>query len=269
MTEQSTQKVIVSLTTIPPRMDKVTDTLNSLLQQTRTPDQIILNIPRTYRRSSYTYSSLPSVPAGVDIAVSDQDYGPATKLLPTLKHFKGQDVAIAFCDDDRIYPKSWLSNLLDNSVRHPDECITVSGGLITQIEDYYRFINRPNPQFLAPLYRRIYSFRKRRPVPGGVVDILGGFGGVLVRPDYFDDAVFAIRDEFITLDDTWISGHLARKGIPIRVAEGAEIPSARDVADVSSLKDFKTGAMNQNAIDVACIRYFRETYGIWQVGRTA
>lgn len=255
---------IISLTTIPPRMDRIGDTLASLLNQSLTPDRVILNIPKTYRRAAYHYDVLPTVPSGVEVMESDIDYGPATKLLPTLRAFAGQDVNIAFCDDDRLYPRDWLRTLVDNAKRHPNECITVSGGLISQIEAYYRYINRPQPAFLAPLYRRIYALKKRRPVPGGRADIVGGFGGVLVRPSFFDDDVFAIREEFITLDDTWISGHLARSGVPIRIAEGAEIPAARDVADVSSLKDFKRGAMNQNAIDVACIQYFREIYGIWK-----
>jgi GT2 family glycosyltransferase len=262
-------KVIVSLTTIPPRMAKVTETLHSLLAQSVAPDHILLTIPRAYRRSEYAYSELPPVPNGVEIMISDQDYGPATKLLPTIRRFQGQDATIIFCDDDRIYPASWLANLLENAKRHPDECITVSGGLISQIEAYYHWVNRPNPKFLAPLYRRIYALKKRRPVPGGLADIVGGFGGVLVRPEFFDDKIFSIREEFITLDDTWISGHLARRGVKIRIAAGAEIPAARDVADVSSLKDFKRGAMNQNAIDVACIHYFRNTYGIWHKGQTA
>ncbi|MEI6572522.1 MAG: glycosyltransferase [Alphaproteobacteria bacterium] len=260
---------IISLTTIPPRMDRIGDTLASLLAQSLKPDRVILNIPKTYRREAYRYDALPVVPAGVEVLVSDVDYGPATKLLPTLRAFAGQEVNIVFCDDDRLYPRDWLSTLVENAKRHPHDCITVSGGLISQIEAYYRYINRPQPSFLAPLYRRFYALRKRRPVTGGRADIVGGFGGVLVRPSFFDDAIFTIREEFITLDDTWISGHLARSGVAIRIAEGAEIPAARDVADVSSLKDFKRGAMNQNAIDVACIQYFRETYGIWKPGETA
>lgn len=255
---------IISLTTIPPRMDRIGETLEALVGQSLKPDRVILNIPRTYRRPTYTYEALPAVPSGVDILISDIDHGPATKILPALKAYQGQAVNIVFCDDDRLYPHHWLENLVANARRHPGECITVAAGLISQIEAYYTYVNQPRPRFLAPLYKRLYALKKIRPEPGYTADIACGYGGVLVRPDFFDDTVFDIRDEFYTLDDTWLSGHLARRGITIRVAEDADLPHARDIADLSSLKDLKTGALNQNAIDVACIRYFRDTYGIWK-----
>ena len=255
---------IVTLTTIPPRMDRLGDTLASLLGQSLAPDRIILNIPRRYRRPEFTYDTLPKLPTGVDLQMVDQDYGPATKLLPTLRAYAGQNVNIIFCDDDRIYPKQWLSNLVANSKHFTNECITVAAGLIDQIEAYYHYVNRPKVKILAPLYRKIYALKKRRPIPSHLADIACGYGGILVRPEFFDEEVFKIRDEFYTLDDTWLSGHMARRGIKIRVATNAELPQARDIAEVSSLKDLKTGALNQNAIDVACIRYFRDTYGIWK-----
>ena len=85
------------------------------------PDRVILNIPKTYRREAYRDDSLPVVPAGVEVLVSDVDYGPATKLLPTLRAFAGQEVNIAFCDDDRLYPNNWLSTLVENAKRHPHD----------------------------------------------------------------------------------------------------------------------------------------------------
>lgn len=255
---------IVTLTTIPPRMDRINETLASLLGQSLAPDRIILNIPQHYRRPDFAYDTLPKLPSGIDLNITDQDYGPATKLLPTLRAYHGKDVNIIFCDDDRIYPTQWLSNLVENSKKFPNECITVAAGLVDQIEAYYHYVNKPKSKFLAPIYRKIYTFKKRRPVTSHFADIACGYGGILVRPDFFDDEVFNIKDEFYTLDDTWISGHLARLGIKIRVAENAELPSARDVADVASLKDLRQGSLNQNAIDYACIQYFRNNYGIWK-----
>ena len=255
---------IISLTTIPPRMNLLGDTLASLLAQSLVPDRIVLNIPKRYRRPEFVYDTLPSLPVGVDLEIADLDYGPATKLLPLLRSCNGQDVNIIFCDDDRIYPINWLSNLIENAKQFPNECITVAAGLIDQIEAYYHYVNKPKSKILAPLYRKIYTFKKRRPIPAQLADIACGYGGILVRPEFFDEEVFKIKDEFFTLDDTWFSGHLARRGIKIRVATNAELPIARDVADISSLKDLKQGTLNQNAIDFSCIQYFKNTYGIWQ-----
>jgi GT2 family glycosyltransferase len=176
-------------------MDQLGSTLASLLNQSRQPDRVILNIPRTYRRENFTYANLPRVPDGVEIIITDVDCGPATKLFPTIRQFKGENVNIVFCDDDRLYPVNWLSNLVENALRHPGECITVAAGLISQIEAYYHYVNRPNPAFLAPLYRKIYAFKKRRPEPSRTADIACGYGGVLVRPEFFDEKVFSIPQD--------------------------------------------------------------------------
>ena len=40
--------IIVSLTTIPPRFKYLHNTINSILNQTITPDKIVLNIPIKY-----------------------------------------------------------------------------------------------------------------------------------------------------------------------------------------------------------------------------
>jgi hypothetical protein len=41
-------KYIVSLTTIPSKMDNLYLTIDSIIQQTIVPDKIILNIPKVY-----------------------------------------------------------------------------------------------------------------------------------------------------------------------------------------------------------------------------
>jgi hypothetical protein len=73
------------------------------------------------------------VPAGVNICLVDTDYGPATKALPAVEQYNSQDVAILFCDDDKVYDHSGAQRFLDASQAHPDCCIVEEGG---DVADY-------------------------------------------------------------------------------------------------------------------------------------
>ena len=52
-------KLILSLTTIPPRFPYVGENLTGLLKQTAEIDSINLYIPKQYKRFSYDESELP------------------------------------------------------------------------------------------------------------------------------------------------------------------------------------------------------------------
>jgi hypothetical protein len=61
----------------------------------------------------------------------------------------------------------------------------------------------------------------RRPVrEAGYVDILQGLGGAVVRPEFFDDAAYDIPEVIWAVDDVWLSGILAKNGVPICLPKG-------------------------------------------------
>ena len=39
----------------------------------------------------------------MDIRIAEQDLGPATKFLPAVEEYAQEDVAVIFCDNDKIY----------------------------------------------------------------------------------------------------------------------------------------------------------------------
>ena len=92
--------LIISLTTIPPRMAMIGPTLRALLAQTANVSEIRLNIARKYRRFDFDPATIPSYPEGIRVCLVDEDFGPATKVLPTVRAHAGEDVEILFCDDD-------------------------------------------------------------------------------------------------------------------------------------------------------------------------
>jgi hypothetical protein len=107
--------VIVSLTTIPERLPTVIFTIESLMQQASQPDRLILwlneklgdKIPALLRRQTRR---------GLEIRLAD-DIGPHGKLIHALKEFPGCTIVTA--DDDTIYPRFWLGELLAAHEREP------------------------------------------------------------------------------------------------------------------------------------------------------
>jgi hypothetical protein len=274
--EADMPKTIVSLTTIPPRFDKIGQTLRDLTRQNAQIDEIRLNISKTYRRFPGELPSLPEVPEGVKIVMCDQDFGPATKVLPTVQATRGTDSNILFCDDDQPYEPEWAANLLAAAKQHPKTCIVGKGyDLDTRpLGHRYKVTNAPMPRALKRhkgvgyrLQRLLTGFttKPRAYVADGYVDILEGYRGALVRPDFFPDEVFDIPDILWTVDDPWLSGHLTRNGIPIWFLSSAKTyarPYQAHFADRLGKYVYKDHGRLK--ADTACIDYFRETYGIWQ-----
>lgn len=108
-------KIIVSLTTIPSRLQYLETCINSLKGQTVAPDKIMIHIPRLYSRfqtgieASQIHSScLPYV------FYLDHDYGPGTKLMGCISQLSSsqlQESLLVLVDDDQIYHPYFLEDL--------------------------------------------------------------------------------------------------------------------------------------------------------------
>ena len=78
--------IYVSLSTIPARLKNINKTIESLLNQTRKPDKIFVNVPLKYRRFSETVESeqIPKFNNSIVEVTRCEDCGPGTKLLGSL-----------------------------------------------------------------------------------------------------------------------------------------------------------------------------------------
>lgn len=260
-------KTVISLTTIPPRMDKIGPTLQSLLEQSAKIDEIILWIPLSYRRAEFQEFTLPVVPQGITIRRADHDYGPATKILPALKLFAGEDVRIIYCDDDRVYNHDWAQRMLDCSDRHPGECIAEAGEVVESLYRKYK-ATFPRYHFLKYATLGITSHFHRKKIrelnPGlGLADVCKGYGGVLVRPEFFTPVVFDIPDIMWTVDDIWLSGNLRINGIPIRQITRRENSAKSEAAFIDPLVSYIYLDHGRERANMMCVRYFQEKHGIW------
>ncbi len=275
--------LIVSLSSIPSRFDKLGPTLDCLLSQTAQIDRILLHIPESYRRFPDWDRVLPDVPEGVEIVRVPRDLGPATKVLYAAKAFRGQDVDILLCDDDRRYKPNWAQAFVAGRAEHPDACIAIAG---FEADRYGQSAMRDRTQprartrsraldlgfqakmvkeFLFPPVERKYLREPTRRLfrASGYVDCFEGFGGALVRPEFFDDAAFEIPDVVWAVDDVWLSGCLARRGVPIWVLADEYDTQHTPAGITDALHKAEIEGADRDAANKAAIAYFQQTYGVW------
>lgn len=270
-TERMT-RVVVSLTAIPPRFPYLDEVLQAFLRQTLKPEAILLNIPQQYRRESFNPVEAPAVPQGVTLNRVEQDFGPATKVLPTVQKYRDQDVLIFFCDDDRIYDRQVLERFVAAAEQHPECCITEEASdvsLLTRIRHTgTRFPRAYPPKNWLYRLRRAASlglWKPLRPRVSGFTDVLEGWGGVMVRPSFFGDEVYDIPDPLWLVDDFWLSGHLTTRNVPIWLEAGGTasvevLDQCKHFALITQVVD----GMDRVALNTACVRHFQDTYGIWR-----
>jgi hypothetical protein len=110
-------KFIVSFTTSPTRINKCSQMIHSILDQTRKPDLFLLNIPEKFARTGETYIVPKYIRKSLTVNRIQYDYGPATKLVPTVmyltdstreREFDPDHTRIIYLDDDIAYPKRMI-----------------------------------------------------------------------------------------------------------------------------------------------------------------
>ena len=263
---------IISLSTIPPRFEKIGTALDSLLAQTLPAQEIRLYIPRAYRRFPDWDGKLPVVPDGITIHRCEKDYGPATKVLPAALDLRGQDVDILFCDDDKEYDADWHARFKAARERLPHACIVEAGETFPDISDASRpaeRMPRASRRKKDWKYRTIRgltltAYKPHLYVTSGYVDQISGYGGVMLKPDWLDDDTFEIPDILWTVDDPWISGHLERNDVPIWLNADGKVPGDLSSGHTHSLQKLVEQGHDRVKADIAAIEYFRNSYNIWQ-----
>ena len=266
-------KNVISLTAIPPRFAYLNETLESLLAQNAKIDAVELWLPEKYRRFEFDPNNLPKVPKGVTLRLTPEDMGPATKILPAVRAYQGQDVNLMFCDDDKVYDPDWANRLLSAAKAHPDCCIVEEGGDIRHNSNHdwngpdLPRANRPvkDWRYRAKRALSLGSWKPRKNQSSGYVDILEGWGGVLVRPEFFTEAAFDIHPELWMIDDIWLSGQLARNGHKIWLTFEDNIRSKGNSNEVkeAALRFHVVNGKGRTELNQGGIDHFPDTYGIW------
>ena len=202
---------IISLTTIPKRVEKIKPCIDSLLRQGLI---IYLWLSEDYGRPEGQIKHVPDFLNDSRIRVRFvEDHGSITKLYPAI-YLTNVD-RILTADDDIVYPDNWAKNLFDASWEYPDDALCYRG----------RVLNREGKRILPYNQSTLYkgaNFKK--------VHLVTGVWGCLYRRKFFDDDFFFYRqyDYMSRVDDIWISGYLEWKGITKRCIPKVDIKNAKD-----------------------------------------
>lgn len=224
----------ISLTTIPPRFDRLGPVISSLLAQTPAPERVYLCLPDNYQRFDGTYS-MPDLPEAVEILRCPDDLGPATKVLVAAGRLAGELDALIYCDDDWIMPPFWAARLL--AARRPGQAVTGAGFSVSRL----------GRMGAAPEF----------------TDIAQGFAGVLINPEWLCGAEFVPPDSAWWVDDIWLSGQFARQNIPITIAPDTRAGLRLATHDAHGLQDAALGGKNRDQANRACAGMMHARFGIW------
>ena len=189
-------RIVVSLSTIPSRVEKLNIIVDNMLRQTLQPDSIIINLPFHSIREKRPYpifsSSCPLVKVN-----RCKDYGPLTKLYPTLQVEKDENTLIVTVDDDVNYPLDLLEQLYKAYKRNRECAIGASGYTVGKWWNLFGRVNKP--------------------LVDTKTSVIEGYSGCLYKRGFFKDDLLDYGDAPKTMfyhDDLWISGYLAKRGIP-------------------------------------------------------
>ncbi|KAH6595726.1 hypothetical protein BASA50_005627 [Batrachochytrium salamandrivorans] len=237
-------RIVASLSTFPGRMEQVRLSLGSLFSQSLVLDAVYIHIPDKVDRFNLTIdeSALEKdITELVDKFGSrlhinrGKDFGPATKLLGTLKVERDPSTLIVTVDDDTEY--------------HSD----------TMLELYRGYIANPN-HFVAAACEELVSFENTQWVYISDGRVCNGWGcaykGIMYRAGMFDDSIFDYTDVpkgCVIHDDVFLSGFLYRKGIrPYHV----RLPFDTVVAHHWRPKFTVGSTPNVKELQKDCIKYF-------------
>ena len=247
------RRVIVSLSTVPDRINNLRPTIRSLLKQTHPPDEIVLALPEFSIREERPYivpEYLLRLPR-VRILHCGKDWGPATKFIPVVQEELAARKAsslIMVVDDDRIYPHDALETYLYYSRQLPDAALCFRGAPIPRSLDW----------------RDAKMIRARELRQPQAAAVMTGCGSYLIQPRFFDESLWdyskAPNGAFY-MDDIWISGWLSRRGVKRYVVPASTMMrSVWRQRRTLSLHDVPNGRQYHNNETIA---FFEDTWDVF------
>lgn len=239
-------RIVGSLTTLPGRKHLYA-TLKSLLNQTLPLDKIYVNVPyKTLKGKIYDEEYLEKLSYLPTVCINrcTEDYGPITKLVPTLYQETDDDTMIITFDDDIHYLPKVVQRLVYYSKRDPNSCYAFSGVCSGFFPFYFQWVI--NNQDLV------------------LVDWIQGVHGVVYRRKFFDiQELLEFRyatphpNDFLWNDDHAISTYLASKGID-RFSIGGSRQNMREFTSNNSTDALSSRRIPWYLEHIRIIKYSRE-----------
>ena len=247
-TENRKNKVIVSLTSFPPRFAKIHLTLKSLLLQTEMPDRIIVYLGSDSSRIQFTKEMLDLEQYGVEFRIdSERNLKAHKKYFYAMQEFPNDIIVTA--DDDLYYPSNWLSSLLKTYKKYPNAISARRVHLMRQKDGTLLPYNMWKDQCRSVLE------------PSFSLLATGGSGKLYpphcLKECVFDDTRF--KELCFDADDIWLKCMEIVSGIPVVWAKNWEV-------DQLGVGSNEKGALSKQNVDCShndvCLKNVVNFYNI-------
>jgi hypothetical protein len=119
----SVQRLVISMAPTKHRLERLDPTLKSLIDQTVRVDMIAINVP-------YSYDVPKRVENAANIFRTGKDYGDGAKIIPTLFRENDKDTMILIVEDDVVYGRDFVENIVNAAIANPGKAIIVEGKAI-------------------------------------------------------------------------------------------------------------------------------------------
>jgi len=269
------KNLVVSLTTIHSRINKIHHVITSLLSQdvdikfevrlyiSEEPyllDKGIQEIPeelaRLYAENSGKFSILKTT-----------NIGPYRKFIPVLKEFYNDELNMDFLvtvDDDTVYPDSWLRKLV-NEIQKRDCVIAYRGRQIscdaTSMHRYKKW-KHSNDDLLEP----------------SILTVGTGKDGIIYKPDFFHPDVIDVQSALAVCnhaDDLWLKVHTAMNGVSSMLLSSSLNEAFQDMGENDENTLYKqinkfggNDAAMSNLIDYCWFRYRLNLLDVFNLNTT-
>lgn len=182
-------KIIVSITSFPKRINKVWMVIETMFNQTHQPDKIVLTLSELqFKDKKIPKKLLEQVERGLEIIWTKDDIRSHKKYFYVMQKYPNS--IIITIDDDILYEKSLIKKLTHFNSIYPN-CILCNWGTVKKGNEYNNWENLLL-QYKSPSYN--------------VLQI--GVGGVLYPPNSLYKDVFR-KDIFLEIcplaDDIWLN----------------------------------------------------------------
>lgn len=206
------RKLIVSMTTIPRRIDKVWITIESLLRQTYKPDEIILWLSK----EEFAHGVIP------EKLRQQEKRGLTIRYCDNLKSYKkfyytvleNPDAYIVTVDDDIIYAENLLECMAKTYKKNPGCIVCMRSHWILRKKE--RLL--PYNDWLA------YDQRKEFPKEPSFRNFFTGAGGTFFPMFLMNKENLLKRDIFMKIapaaDDVWLNFNAWISGVKIKNCDG-------------------------------------------------
>ena len=193
MTENKELPVIISLTSIQSRLNEVSHTIESLLNQSLKADRIVLWLSEKSHLLDDGIKEIPDelselTKMGLEIKWT-KNIGPYRKLIPTAKLMNRENCLIVTADDRVEYPKDWLKGLVDEYNKNEGCVICYQGRIMDESNHQNKWRKRKGLKPYAK-WTRTHEVEDTK-LLGPNLDIFpDGRGGVLYPSERLHEEIF-------------------------------------------------------------------------------